>query len=244
MRCVHAALSLALSAFVGAPAGCTYVETSPPPSKSAMVFKRDLYKGKGCLEYSWVSEGKRRVIQLNSEIKEGEGVGPTAKEASHVQVYALSNGLFGLKEWQFPPGPPRHSPVTGGIVEVKEMEAVGTVFYQDGSSATATKALVPMPVVCPTGVKESSIVDPKITDLDPRRVPRNTAVTITLIGSHFTKDSIVLIDGANPATKFVSPSVLEAGLEADDTATPGKRSVKVHGAKDGTISNEVMLIIE
>jgi hypothetical protein len=209
-----------------------------------MVFTRNLYKGKGCLEYSWVSEGKRRVIQLNPDVKEGEGAGPTAKDASHVQVYALSNGLFGLKEWQFPPGPPRLSPVMRAIVEVKETEARGTVFYQDGSSAGDTKALVPMPVSCPTKVTESPIVDPKITDLDPRRVARNTAVTITLIGSHFTKDSIVLIDGANPSTKFISPSVLEAGLEADDTATPGKRSVKVRGAKDGTISNEVTLMVE
>ena len=209
-----------------------------------MVFTRDLYKGKGCLEYSWVSEGKRRVIQLNPNVREGEGAGPTAKDTSHVQVYALSNGLFGLKEWQFPPGPPRPSPVVRAIVEVKETEAVGIVFYQDGVNAADTKALVPMPISCPTKVTATPIVDPKITDLDPRRAARNTAVTITLIGSHFTKDSIVLIDGANPTTKFVSPSVLEAGLEADDTATPGKRSVKVHGAKDGTISNEVTLIVE
>ena len=245
MRLAHVILSLALGTFVSASAGCRdFAERTPPPPRSNMIFKRDLYKGKGCLEYSWVSEGKRRVIQLNPNIKEGEGDGPMAKDASHVQVYALSNGLYGVKEWQFPTGPAHSSPVVRAIVEVKETEAVGTVFYQDQSHASDTKALLPMPVKCPTTVEAVSIVDPEITDLDPRTVTRNTAVTITLTGSHFTKDSVVLIDGANPTTKFVSPSVLEAELDANDIATPGKRGVKVHGAKDGTTSNEVMLIVE
>jgi IPT/TIG domain len=209
-----------------------------------MIFKRDLYKVNGCLEYSWVSEGKRRVIQLNPNVKEGEGDGPMAKDASHVQVYALSNGLYGLKEWQFPSGPPYPSPIVRAIVDVKETEAVGTVFYQDQSSATDTKALVAMPVKCPTPADNVSRVDPKITDVDPPTVPRNTAVTITLIGLNFTKDSVVLIDDANPTTKFVSPSMLEAELDADDIATPGKRGIKVHGAKDGTTSNEVTLTVK
>ena len=245
MRHAHWALALAMSAFVSASGGCTYLaEPTPPAPASNMRFTRDLYKGNGCLEYSWMSEGKRQVIQLNPNIKEGEGNGPTTQDASHVQVHALSNGLYSVKEWQFPSGPPHHSPVVRAIVEVKETEAVGTVFFQDESSATDTKALVPMPLQCPTNVRNVLKVDPEITDLDPRTVSRNTEVSITLIGSHFTKDSVVLIDGANPTTRFVSPSVLEAGLQADDTATPGKRGVKVHGTKDGTISNEVTLTIE
>ena len=236
---------LAASAFVGASVGCTYLgETTPPPAKSNMLFTRDLYKGKACLEYSWVPEGKRRVIHLNPNVKEGEGEGPSANDASHVQVYALSNGLYGLTDWQFPSGPPHASPVVRAIVELKETEAVGTVFYHDQSSASDRKALVPMPVMCPTKAKDVAIVDPTITDLDPRTVARNTAATITLIGSNFTKDSVVLIDGANATTRFVSPSVLEAGLEAEDTATPGKRGVKVHDAKHGRTSNEVMLSVQ
>jgi IPT/TIG domain-containing protein len=238
-------LFLALSASVGASVGCQYLaETTPPPAKSNMVFTRDLYKGKACLEYSWVPEGKRRVIQLNPNTQEGEGDGPTAKEVSHLQIYALSNGLYGLRDWQFPPGPPHRSAVVRAIVEVKETEAVGTVFYHDRSSATDRKALVPMPVACPTKAEDVSIVDPTITDLDPRTIRRNTAATITLVGSNFTKDSVVLIDGANPTTRVVSPSVLEAGLEPEDTATPGKRGVKVHDAKHGRTSNEVILTIQ
>jgi hypothetical protein len=209
-----------------------------------MKFTRDLHTGKACLEYSWVSEGQRRLIQLNPNIKEGKGEGPTAKDASHVQVYALTNGQYSLKDWQFPPGPPHGSPVVSATVEVREIEAVGTVYYQDRSSATDRKALVPMPLICPAGPAKISIVDPEITGLDPRKVARDTAVTLTVIGAHFTRDSVVLIDGANPTTQYVSPSMLEAALNADDTATPGKRGVKVHGAKNGVTSNEVMLIVE
>jgi IPT/TIG domain-containing protein len=236
---------LAVSAFVGASVGCAYRgETTPPPVKRNMLLTRDLYKGKACLEYSWVPEGKRRVVQLNPNVKEREGEGPSANDASHVQVYALSNGLYGLTDWQFPSGPPHASPVMRASVEVKETEAVGTVFYHDRSSASDRKALVPMPVMCPTKAEDVAIVDPTITDVDPRTVGRNAAATITLIGANFTKDSVVLIDGANATTRFVSPSVLEAGLESHDTATPGKRGVKVHDAKHGRTSNEVMLTIQ
>lgn len=236
---------LVASAFASALGACTsFVETTPPPAKPNLLFTRDLYKGNGCVEYSWGSERNRRLIQLNPDIKEHEGDGPIAKDASHVQVYALTNGLYGLQDWQFPPGPPHPSPVVGATIEVKQTEAVGTVYYQDRSSASDTKALAPMRVTCPAAVQAVAILDPQIKDLDPRRVPRNTAATITLSGAHFTKDSVVLIDGANATTTFVSSSVLEAALEADDLATPGKRSVKVHGAKEGTTSNEVVLTVE
>jgi len=244
MRHARASVSLVLCAFVSASVGCKIAEAPPPPLPHIMVFKRDLSNGKGCLEYSWVSEGKRQLIQLNPSIKEGEGAGPTAKDASHVQVYALSNGLYGLKEWQFPSGPTSSLPVVRAVVELKEIEAVGTVFYQDESSATERQLLQPMPVNCPAKAEAVSIVDPEITTLDPRAIPRDTAVTITLMGSHFTRDSVVLIDGANPTTQYVSPSMLEAALDGTDTETPGKRSVKVHGAKDGRTSNEMMLFIQ
>ena len=238
-------VSLAVSAFVGATAGC--VDTPalpPPPPEHTMVFKRDLHKGDGCLDYSWVSEDKRRVIQLTPNMKEGVGEGPMAGESSHVQVHALSNGLYGLKEWQFPSGPPHLLPVVRATVEVKETEAVGTVFYQDESSATDKQALLPMPVTCPTKGEEASTVDPTIKALDPFTVKQNTAVTITLMGAHFTRDSFILIDGADPTTKFVSPSMLEAELDAEDTASLGKRAVKVHSVKDATISNEMTLTVE
>jgi hypothetical protein len=191
-----------------------------------------------------VSEGQRRLIQLDPNIKEGEGEGPTANDASSVQVHALTNGQYSLKGWQFPPGPPNPAPIVRAIVEVKEIEAIGTVFYQDQSSATHTTALVPMPVQCPSTPEAASIVDPEITKLDPRTVERSAPVTITVMGSNFTRDSVVLIDGANPTTQYVSPSTLEAELAADDTEAQGKRGVKVHAAKSGTTSNQMTLTVK
>ena len=88
------------------------------------------------------------------------------------------------------------------------------------------------------------MTDPEIAKLDPPTVARNAAATITVIGSNFTRDSVVLIDGANPTTQYVSPSTLEAELGAEETVKPGKRGVKVHGAKNGTTSNEMTLTVE
>jgi len=237
-------LSFVLCTFVGVSLGCNTAPTVPPPPKTNMEFKRDLYNGKACVEYGWGPAGKRNLIQLNPNIRDGEGEGPGAKEASHVQVYALTNGQYSLKDWQFPPGAPNPSPVMSATIEVNGIEAVGTVFYQDQSSATDRKALAPMPLKCPSAPAAVSIVDPEITKLDPRSVPRNSTVTITVIGTNFTRDSVVLIDGANPTTQYVSSSMLEAALGADDTETPGKRAVKVHGAKNGATSNEVTLTVE
>ena len=244
MRHVDAAISVVMIVVIGVYGGCKSVEAPPPPLITNMEFKRDLYNGKGCLEYSWGSEGNRRLIQLSPNRKEGEGQGPMGNDASQVQVHALTNGQYSLKEWQFPSGPPHPSPVVGAIVELKEIEAVGTVFYQDRSSATDTKTLVPMAVKCPAATAQIPVVDPEITRLEPRTVARNTPVTITVTGSNFTRDSVVLIDGANPTTQYVSASMLEAELDADDTARPGKRGVAVHAAKHATTSNAVMLTIE
>jgi hypothetical protein len=244
-RLGRALFAAALSAVVGGSAACTHVtDTSPPPAKSNLVFKRDIYSGKGCLEYSWVSEDKRRLIQLNPSMKAGEGEGPSSKGASSLKVHALTNGPYSLKDWQFPSGPPHPSPIASAVVELKEIEAVATVFYKDRSSTVETKALVPMPVSCPAPAQDVAKADPEITKLDPGTVAKNTAVTITVIGSNFTRDSVILIDGADPTTQYVGPSMLEAALDGADLVMAGKRGVKVHGAKHGRTSNEVMLTVE
>ena len=244
MRRVDVVFSVVMIVVVSVYGGCKGVEAPLPPLITNMEFKRDLYNGNGCLEYSWGSEGKRRLIQLGPNRKEGEGQGPMANDASQVQVHALTNGQYSLKEWQFPSGPAHPSPVVGATVELNEIEAVGTVFYEDRSTATDTKALVPMAVKCPAGTAQVPVVDPEILSLEPRTVARKTPVTITVTGSNFTRDSVVLIDGANPTTQYVSASMLEAELDADDTARPGKRGVAVHAAKHATTSNAVTLTIE
>jgi hypothetical protein len=244
MRHGHVMVSRVLGVLISASIGCTYVADTPPPTQGQLVFKRDIYNGKACLEYSWLSDDKRRLIQLNPNMQEGEGEGPIAESASYVQVHALTNGQYSLKEWQFPSGPRHASPIVSAVVELKEIEAVATVFYKDRSSTIETISLVPMPLNCPARAQDVARVDPEITTLDPGTVAKNTAVTIAVIGANFSRDSVILIDGANPTTEFVSPSMLEADLDAGDLAASGKRGVKVHGAKHGRTSNEVMLTVK
>ena len=117
-------------------------------SKDKMVFWRHMADGPACLEYSWVSDGKRRVVQLGPGIQEGVGPGP-GSHASHVQVYGLSNnGRGGVKKWQFPPGRPHSVKVVGATVEVRGMEVVGTVYYNDGTSAVDRHQIDPTVHTC------------------------------------------------------------------------------------------------
>jgi len=108
-----------------------------------MIFWRDRYDEPGYLEYSWVPEGKRRTIDLAPGEQEGSRSDPGPTDASHVQVYRLSNGRLAIQDWQFPPGPPYKSPVIAAIVQVIErtMEAVGIVHYADGTNATDRRPL-------------------------------------------------------------------------------------------------------
>ena len=121
-----------------------------------MRFVRDVFTGPACLEYSWVPEGKRHTILLDPGQPEGFRTDPIADDIhpSFVQVYRLSNNQrTSLEMWQFPKGPPPHgSDVDRAEVEVHEstMEAVGTVFYTDGTSASGRHRLDPF-----AGVPES-----------------------------------------------------------------------------------------
>jgi len=116
-----------------------------------MMYRRDVYTQRGCLEYSWVPEGKRRVILLNPGQREGDRTDPGPDAASHVQVYRLVSGEFGAANLQFPEGPPHKAPLTHAIVEVfqQRMEVVGTVYYADGTNATSTFPLTTSPMPCP-----------------------------------------------------------------------------------------------
>jgi hypothetical protein len=77
-------------------------------AKITMDFWRDDHTGPACLEYSYVPEGKRRIIQLRpgqQEAIQADTV-PDDLKPSHVQVYTLTNNdTVSLDMWQFPPGP-------------------------------------------------------------------------------------------------------------------------------------------
>jgi hypothetical protein len=119
--------------------------------KKTMVFWRDIYDGPACVEYSWVPQGIRRVIQLNPKEDEGARADATNADVSHVQVYRLTSNGRGADGWQFPPGPPYTSPVIYAAIELSEqqMEVVGTVHYADGTSKRDTYPLKERAMPCP-----------------------------------------------------------------------------------------------
>jgi hypothetical protein len=119
-----------------------------------MKFWRDAYQDAACLEYSWVPQGIRHTILLQPGVQEGSSTNPMPDEIepSHVQVYTLNNNNnVSTAMWQFPPGPPHGSPVVRASVEVFEAnaEAIGTVYYADGSSVSDKHKLDRKPIKCP-----------------------------------------------------------------------------------------------
>ena len=122
--------------------------------KITMTFWRDVYTGPGCLEYSWVPEGKRHTIHLLPGQQEGSETDtiPDDLKPSHVQVYRLNNDdHVSADMWQFPPGPPHVLPVAGAKVDVFQarVEVVGVVHYTDGTTAAGADVLDMFPRPCP-----------------------------------------------------------------------------------------------
>ena len=115
-----------------------------------MTFSRDVDAGQTCLEYSWVPQGKRYPIWLLPGEKNSRTDATSESKPLHVQVYRLSNNKqVGLKLRQFPPGLPHPTPVVRTTIEVSDKEVVGTVYYQDGSSASDKRQLDADAVKCP-----------------------------------------------------------------------------------------------
>jgi hypothetical protein len=121
------------------------------PSKITMVFWRDSDTGPACLEYSWVPQGIRRLIQLPPKLDENARTDSAPDRPSHVQVYRLVSNHVGTDTWQFPAGPPRDSRVVFASTQVFEerKQVVGTVYYADGSSATESRPLRVDHLPCP-----------------------------------------------------------------------------------------------
>jgi hypothetical protein len=117
----------------------------------AMLFLND-GPDQACLEYSWVSEGKRRLIQTAAGQHAATRIDVgSIGDASHVQIYAVASGKFGTS-CQFPLGP--HSGgIRGAIVHLVSnqghSELIGTAYYADGTSVTNRFQLQTPSVPCP-----------------------------------------------------------------------------------------------
>ena len=120
-------------------------------ARKTLVFWRDDDDGPGCIEYSWVPEGRRRVIILEAKQDEGSRTDESLDYVSHVQLYRLSSTGRGADSWQFPPESPRPHSLIYAAVEVfhKRGEIVSTARYADGFSRTDTYPLKIDPLKCP-----------------------------------------------------------------------------------------------
>jgi hypothetical protein len=126
-------------------------------AKITMDFWRDDYADGACLEYSYVSEGKRRTLLLKPGQQEAiqTDTVPDDLKPSHVQVYTLTNnGVVSLDMWQFPPGPPYALAVVSAQVSVlqERMVAAGMVTYADLTVNSGSAPLDKYSRPCPQDV--------------------------------------------------------------------------------------------
>ena len=100
-----------------------------------------------CIEYSWVPTGRRHVINLANGKPSDHSTDP-APQATHVQVYKLRLGKYGVppNTWQFPAGPPPGNKyLASATVVASGKRAEGYAVYDDGTSAVPdTVQLVPV----------------------------------------------------------------------------------------------------
>lgn len=122
--------------------------------QTTMKFWRDKYKGPGCLEYSWVPEGRRRYINLQPGMEQGSSTDiiDDSLEPSNVQVYiASSNGEVSIEMWHFPAVARKNSPIVSALVLIFEGAGliVGTAYYADGTVTSELAKLDRQGRVCP-----------------------------------------------------------------------------------------------
>lgn len=121
------------------------------PTRVTMNFSRDEYGPAACLEYSWVPTGIRHVIQLSPGQASGTDTLPI-EGPSNVQIYRATNGGVGFDSWQIPPVK-LTPPIVGAGVKIVEKvlprQAIGVVYYQDGSIFIDTIPLKDPPLSCP-----------------------------------------------------------------------------------------------
>ena len=119
-----------------------------------MKLWRDVYNGPASMQYSWVPEGKRRMIQLSAGQQTDIRTDTVDDDldASHVQIYCLDNdGAVSTAIWQFPLGPPNPWRLTGATVEIFEDtgEVLGTAEFLGHDPLSDKHQLENVPRKCP-----------------------------------------------------------------------------------------------
>ncbi len=92
------------------------------------------------------------------------------------------------------------------------------------------------------GTKTSALSPPSITQLVPNSTPVNSVpFFLTVNGTNFTTDAIVVWNGTNLNTRFVSSSQIVASLESTDLQNVGmiRVFVRAGGFNSNTVDFDV-----
>jgi len=127
-----------------------------------MEFWRECYDGSGCLEFSWVPNGSRLVIELPSGVQEGVREDVFDERITNVQVYVLNNncentGPVSTEMWMFPAHARENDEIVKARIEVypRNHYATGTVWYASGQVLSHNRTLDFMLRQCPTGARKT-----------------------------------------------------------------------------------------
>jgi hypothetical protein len=104
------------------------------------------------------------------------------------------------------------SDVTPGVAYTFEAIAENSVGAAAASNTSTATYTVPAPIV---------------TSITPTSTPDNKAVTVTVAGKNFYKDSVVEINGVSITTTYKSATKLKAAITATDIKTPGEYAITV-----------------
>jgi hypothetical protein len=117
-----------------------------------ITFRRDVYDGPACLEYSWVPEGLRHTLRMMPGEREVSATDVGLDETSNLQVYVLtSNDRVSLADIQFPDSPPPRRLVSASVdVRENDLRVEVTVEDATGGTATGSFALERVSRPCPT----------------------------------------------------------------------------------------------
>jgi IPT/TIG domain len=88
----------------------------------------------------------------------------------------------------------------------------------------------------------SGVTTPAITTIAPTSTAKNVAFTLTVNGSNFDANAIVILSGIDQPMATLTPTQLTASISAATIKTAGTYPIQVRNA-NGTISNTVNLTV-
>jgi hypothetical protein len=88
----------------------------------------------------------------------------------------------------------------------------------------------------------SGVTTPAITTIAPTSTGKNAAFTLTVNGTNFDANAVVMLSGVDQPPASLSPTQLTASISAATIKTAGSYPIQVRNA-DGTISNTVTLTV-